>query len=61
MMQKLVPHERVHTGEKQFTCGTCGKGFTQRSILVGHERIHAGEKPFNCGTCGEGFKKKQSC
>ncbi|XP_061573574.1 zinc finger protein 37-like [Cololabis saira] len=51
---------RTHTGKKVFSCSTCRKEFSKRSILVDHMKIHTGERPYLCNTCGKSFRQSST-
>ncbi|KAK2896099.1 hypothetical protein Q8A73_015587 [Channa argus] len=48
-------YPRSRTGDRPYSCDTCGKRFRETAALNNHVKLHTGEKPISCQTCGKGF------
>ena len=57
----LLDHQTMHTGEKRWCCGTCGKKHRLRSGLYLCEKTHQGSEGWNhqCDQCSKKFISKQ--
>ncbi|NWV60278.1 ZKSC7 protein, partial [Malurus elegans] len=41
----LLVDQQLHTGEKPYKCGDCGKCFSNSSNLLIHHQVHIGGVP----------------
>nr|CAD7570748.1 unnamed protein product [Timema californicum] len=56
----LRDHRYIHSKEKPFKCGECGKGFCQSRTLAVHKILHMEESPHKCPVCSRSFNQRSN-
>ena len=56
----IVTRSYIHSKEKPFKCGDCGKGFCQSRTLAVHRILHLEESPHKCPVCARSFNQRSN-
>lgn len=55
-----IYYSYIHSKEKPFKCGDCGKGFCQSRTLAVHRILHLEESPHKCPVCARSFNQRSN-
>ena len=60
-LSNVKEQERLHTGEKTFSCPDCEKRYTNSGNLNAHVKsVHSGLRPHVCTVCDKSFTQISS-
>lgn len=60
MTESNFLYRYIHSKEKPFKCGECGKGFCQSRTLAVHKILHMEESPHKCPVCSRSFNQRSN-
>lgn len=53
----MQEHMKIHEGQKEFQCSTCGHQFVSRERLKRHMVRHSGEPKYKCDLCPKAYTR----